>query len=307
MDNKNNNFEIKPYLKKNWKNIFAFSLFLLLVTGFLFINNTNSDNQESSIFKSFFNIINLNNFTKKTPDFKNNYNTSPNQNLSPSSASMPSSSANSNDATKTSIKTATLDDYFKFIDELKNKNLETKILKLSEHIGHLTSDIPGLTPEIVDQSIYEISQSLTAKDQDYLKNNALDFQKPQDERFMSAYMLSKSPNTPNGTEALKNILTTPTPEHALDKNKPIDFELALRAYAAESLGQSPTNQAGARNGGLQALKDSLNKISHPFLLDRAQRAIYISTHPNSNSPEDKNSSSIEKQDKKALEQLLSRQ
>jgi hypothetical protein len=231
-------------------------------------------------------------------------------------------SSNTN-STKTSPSRET---FAEWIKNLKTKDLKTKLTKLSEQISLLTSNENDITPDDLEKEIQDISMDLSVSDLTQLKELALDFQKEQDQRFMAAYMVAHGMDSVETTRLLQDILTAPIPEMkgpASKQKQPIDFELALRAFAAESLSQNPTphppsnsnpnstkqdNGRGtnnategsynqARMGGLSALQGALNKITHPFLLDRTQRSIYAIQH----------AEPVEHQDQKALEQLLSHQ
>lgn len=215
-------------------------------------------------------------------------------------------SSNTN-LTKANLSRATFAEWTK---NLKTKDLKTKLTKLSEQISLLTSNENDITPEDLENEIQDISMDLSISDLTQLKELALDFQKEQDQRFMAAYMVAHGLDSVETTRLLQDILTAPIPEMkgpASKQKQPIDFELALRAFAAESLSQKPTQDYGrsggnsekrdGRMGGLSALQGALNKITHPFLLDRAQRSIYAIQH----------AEPVEHQDQKALEQLLSHQ
>lgn len=161
-----------------------------------------------------------------------------------------------------------------------SKMTKTGPIKNEEPVAYLNSE-----PDQEDEKLSLRARGLKLSEKKRLKENALDTSLPQDLRFESIFLLSKSPTA---TKELEQILLTPIP-HSL-KERLLDFENVLRAQAIEGIQNSPDKIASER-----LINKILEKTDNIFLLERLKTAkAYLKNEGNS----------LEVQDKKHLEKIL---
>ncbi len=191
---------------------------------------------------------------KKTPDDSGDSNRGPSHVSSPTTSNLP--------PTPVSVMTKT--------DPIKNE----------EPVAYLNSE-----PDQEDEKLSLRARGLKLSEKKKLKENALDTALPQDLRFESIFLLSKSPTA---TKELEQVLLTPIPNSL--KERLLDFENVLRAQAIEGIQNSPDKIASQK-----LINKILEKTDNIFLLERLKTAkAYLKNEGNS----------LEVQDKKHLEKIL---
>lgn len=153
-------------------------------------------------------------------------------------------------------------------------------IKNEEPVPYLNSN-----PDQEEEKLSLRARGLKLSEKKKLKENALDTTLPQDLRFESIFLLSKSPAA---TKELEQILLTPIPNSL--KERFLDFENVLRAQAIEGIQNSPDKIASEK-----IINKILARTDNIFLLERLKTAkAYLKNEGNS----------LEVQDKKHLEKIL---
>ncbi len=143
----------------------------------------------------------------------------------------------------------------------------------------------NLDPDQEEEKLSQRALGLKPSEKKKLKENALDTALPQDLRFESIFLLSKSPTA---TKELEQVLLTPIPNSL--KERFLDFENVLRAQAIEGIQNSPDKMSSQK-----IIDKILARTDNIFLLERLKTAkAYLKNDGNS----------LEVQDKKHLEKIL---
>lgn len=151
----------------------------------------------------------------------------------------------------------------------------------------------GLTdePELVDQQISTLAQSLSSEELSKVKQIVFDRSKSGDERLLAAELLSRSAN-PVAIPLLKEIASASAKKFSKTEMIQQEFR-AIQVLAIEGIGNKPDNQALAQT----TLQDLIKKTEDPLLADRIHRTLWA-LQGKAPSPE--------KQDEQALQKVLNK-
>ena len=149
--------------------------------------------------------------------------------------------------------------------ESKVDSLSEWVQKESEKLRMISSDSDGDL-----EILLEKAQGLQPTDFETLSVKTLDINSPQDERFLSVYLLGLAVTNEAAFDALTRISESAWPAELNERNQ--EFELLVRAHAVEVMAQLPDSPELRRK--LKLLRRNLeDNNSAPFLIDRVERSL----------------------------------
>lgn len=149
---------------------------------------------------------------------------------------------------------------------VRNVSAESRAMQFlkmeSKKIGQIDSD-----PAATESRLVEFARLMGAPELTRLKQVALQMDVPGDERFLSAYLLSKS-GSAHAIIELMAIARAPVPENVSRDSRMYDQEVMIRAQAIEGLAS-----VNDRNQARQLLREFLNREGNVSLAEHARRTL----------------------------------